>query len=155
MQRILLIGYHGFSNSGADARLCVIIDNLRKINKNIKITYVTIDKQIETHADVDVIQIDLLNAFYKLLFYMNKYDIIIIEEGGPYIDFWSFSYIWFFLINICYAKLFQKKIVSYSVGIGKLTPINYRLTKKILNNTNLITSRTTISSGHYSMPSMK
>ncbi len=154
MKKVMLIGYHGLSNCGADARLAVLIDTLKRSDPSVEISYVTVDKDIEKH-DAKKIVFSFFNFYIRLLIPIIRSDIVIIEEGGVFVDFWGSAFIRFFLVNIFFSVLFRKRVIVYSMGIDRLNRTNYFFTRKLLNRVDLITARSEMSYNRFKKMHLK
>lgn len=140
MYRILISGYYGFGNTGDEAILLSIIENLKKYIGNVQITVLSANPD-ETTKSYQVRSIDSFD-FIKIIKEIYKTDLVISGGGTLLQDITSFRNVPYYLSIIYLAKRIGKKVVLYSNGIG---PINHRfnkyLVKWILNKVDLITVR--------------
>ncbi len=143
MSDILICGYYGFKNSGDDALLLSIINQLKKQKKDIKITVLSKNPQ-ETEKIYNVKAVKRDNIF-SLICSLFSCRMLLLGGGTLIQDGTSTKSLLYYLYIIRIAQLFGKKIMLYSNGIGPLDESNRGITKKILNRVNLITLRDKIS----------
>jgi polysaccharide pyruvyl transferase WcaK-like protein len=146
MKKVLLAGYHGFNNCGADARLEIILQDLKKINKEIEITILTFFKPKRKINGIKYLQVSLISFYIKFNFIIKNFDCVIIDEGIPFNDSWSNFYYNYFLFCIKLAKKNNKKVIFYSIDCDKLKKSNQKKIKYYLNNySDLIVTRSDLS----------
>lgn len=144
MDGILISGYYGFKNSGDDALLLSIINDLRKHKKEIEIVVLSSNPK-ETNRIYGVKSINRLNLF-KIIPTMFKAKMLISGGGTLIQDGTSTKSLLYYLSIIRMAKFFKLKIMLYSNGIGPLNhKTNRKLTKKVLNKVDMITLRDAVS----------
>ncbi len=145
MYDVMISGYYGFRNSGDDAILAAIIDNLRSIKNNIRI--VVLSKTPEaTAANYGVDSIDRFNLF-KVIVTMRKTKLFLNGGGNLIQDVTSTRSLFYYLTTICLAKLLGLKVMLYANGIGPVAgPVNRYFTSKIINSVDVITLREATSS---------
>lgn len=138
--KIVISGYYGFNNSGDDALLTAIIDNIKSIDEKADIT-------VLSNSPKDTKRIFKTNAIYRYNIFAMLYTIatcdLLISGGGTLIqDATSTKSLYYYLAIIKIAKLMKKKVMLYANGIGPLTSFrNIETTKNILNEVDLITLR--------------
>ncbi len=138
--KIVISGYYGFNNSGDDALLMAIIEDIKEIDENAEIT-------VLSNSPENTKKIYGVNA-------VNRYNVVVvaakiatcdllISGGGTLIqDATSTKSLLYYLSVIKLAKIFKRKVMLYANGIGPLTSFkNIEKTKKILNEVELITLR--------------
>lgn len=140
MNEILISGYYGFKNSGDDALLLAIINDLKKYKKDVRVTVLSSNPK-ETEKTYGVKAINRLNPF-SIISAMLKAKMLISGGGTLIQDGTSTKSLLYYLMVIRLAKLFGLKVMLYSNGVG---PINHeknvKRTKKVLNRVDLITLR--------------
>ncbi|MFW6025109.1 MAG: polysaccharide pyruvyl transferase family protein [Candidatus Woesearchaeota archaeon] len=146
MKRLLIYGYYGTSNTGSDARLNQIIKDVKKLNKDIEISVAVFNQYNESVIpnNIRIIKmpfIPIISTIY-LMFLSLKFDIIINGEGIPYTDFCGKGFLALFLPVLFFANHLNKFTVSYAFDIDKLTKLDTYITKKVLEKTNLLITRT-------------
>lgn len=137
---VLLSGYYGFDNAGDDAVLFAIIQALREVVPNIKIT--VLSNQPEKTATQ--FQVTAVNRWSKggLLKAVKNCDVLISGGGSLLQDVTSKNSILYYLGIIKLAQILKKKVIIYAQGIGPVNePRNRALTAKILNKVQAITVR--------------
>ncbi len=139
MNEVLISGYYGFKNSGDDALLRAITNDLKKYKRDVQIVVLSRNPK-ETTAVYGVKAINRMNLFSVLwaLFRCR----MVISGGGTLIqDGTSTKSLLYYLTIISAAKLFGKKVMLYSNGIGPLKDENIPRTRRVLNRVDLITLR--------------
>ena len=137
---ILISGYYGFRNSGDDALLKSIIDDLKKHKESPNIVVLSANPK-ETFKNYKVKAINRYSIF-SLWKHMKKADMLISGGGTLIQDRTSTKSLWYYLSIIKMAKKNGLKVMLYSNGIGPLKKeSNIQYTKKILNTVDLITLR--------------
>lgn len=137
---ILVSGYYGFKNSGDDALLMSIIQDLRRYKESPNIVVLSANPK-ETSKSYRVKSINRLNLF-SILKHMKKADMLISGGGTLIQDSTSTKSLCYYLMVISLAKKKNLKVMLYSNGIGPLNKKkNAERTRKIINNVDLITLR--------------
>ncbi|HHV30248.1 polysaccharide pyruvyl transferase CsaB [Acetivibrio mesophilus] len=140
----VISGYYGFKNIGDDAMLMAIIDNLRMYRKDLRILVLS-RNPLETSI---VYNVDSINRFNLLkILHIMKNSKLFINGGGSLIqDNTSTRSLVYYLGMIWLAKKMGMKVMIYANGIGPLNKEkNRRLTKKIVNQVDIITLREELS----------
>ncbi len=137
---IIISGYYGFKNNGDDTTLKAIIQSLRQLSPNIRITVLS-KNPAETGRIYKVDSINRLNipAIYKRL----KQSSLLISGGGSLIqDVTSEKSLSYYLYIIRLAQMAGAKTMLYGNGIGPvLNKDRYPYIAKILNKVDTITLR--------------
>ncbi len=137
---ILISGYYGFKNSGDDALLKAIIDDLKKHKESPNIVVLSANPN-ETARTYRVKSINRLSPV-QIWKHMKKAGMLISGGGTLIQDRTSTKSLWYYLAIIKMAKDMGLKVMLYSNGIGPLRKeANIRRTRKILNEVDLITLR--------------
>lgn len=137
---ILVSGYYGFKNSGDDALLMSIIEDLKKYKESPNIVVLSANPG-ETNRVYRVKAINRLN-FLSILKHMKKADMLISGGGTLIQDSTSTKSLWYYLFVIALAKKKKLKVMLYSNGIGPLHRAkNRERTRKTVNDVELITLR--------------
>lgn len=140
MYDVMISGYYGFNNSGDDAILLAIIDNLRKIKKDVRIVVLSKNPK-DTAASYDVDSIDRFNLF-KVISTMKKTRLFLNGGGTLITDITSTRSLVYYLATIYLAKLNGLKVMLYANGIGPIKKsYNRYFTSKIINLVDVITLR--------------
>lgn len=137
---ILISGYYGFENSGDDALLFAVLNDLKKRRPDIK-TAVLSKSPKETSRIYGTKAVDRLNPFSVIFNIITSK--MLISGGGTLIqDRTSTKSLMYYLFIISCAHFFGKKVMLYANGIGPLkNEKNRKITAKILNKVDLITLR--------------
>ncbi|RKD30078.1 polysaccharide pyruvyl transferase CsaB [Thermohalobacter berrensis] len=139
-KKIIISGYYGFDNSGDDAILKAIVKDLKSQNNNIEITALS-RKPLDTKKNYNI---NAINRFSVIEVIRGLYNCDMLISGGGSLlqDITSTRSLIYYLALIFIAKFFRKNVVIYANGIGPIKKrINKLLTKKVLNNVDLITVR--------------
>jgi len=138
--KIVISGYYGFNNSGDDALLMSIVDNIRSIDENAEITVLS-NSPKDTKNTYKTNAIYRYNIF-KLIYKVASCDLLISGGGTLIQDATSTKSLYYYLSIIRLAKMFKRKVMLYANGIGPLTSFrNIETTKNVLNQVDLITLR--------------
>ncbi len=139
-KEILISGYYGFKNSGDDALLKAIIQDLKCYKESPNIVVLSANPR-ETMENYKVKSISRLNPV-KIFGHMNNADMLISGGGTLIQDRTSTKSLWYYLTIISIALRKKLKVMLYSNGIGPLEKKkNIEVTKKILDKVDLITLR--------------
>lgn len=144
MYDILISGYYGFENSGDDAILLAILDNLRKYKQDVKILVLS-KKPEETKKIYGVDAADRFN-FNEVIKAMKSSRVFLNGGGNLIQDESSTRSLMYYLTTIYLAKKLGLKVMLYSNGIGAISKkINRMITSRIINKADIITLREKIS----------
>ena len=138
--KILLSGYYGFDNAGDDAVLFAIVQALREMVKDGKITVLS-NQPEKTAKEFGV---NAVNRWGKKEIFraVRNCDVLISGGGSLLQDVTSKNGILYYLGIIKLAQMLGKKVMVYAQGIGPIRePRNRKLTAKILNKVQAITVR--------------
>lgn len=137
---ILISGYYGFKNSGDDALLTAIINDIAKYKESPNIVVLSKNPR-ETERLYRVKSINRFN-FPAILKHMKKADMLISGGGTLMQDGTSTKSLLYYLTIINTALRYKLKVMLYSNGIGPLNHAGSReSTQKVLNKVDLITLR--------------
>lgn len=138
--KVLLSGYYGFDNSGDDAILYAIIQEIRKRDPSTYIRVLSYNPG-RTH---EIYRVSTTQRFYlpALIRAVKSCDLLISGGGSLLQDVTSSRSLYYYLGVILLAKLFNKKVYVYANGVGPIDKgINRKLTRFVLNKVDLITLR--------------
>lgn len=147
IRKVLLMGYNGANNTGAEARLLTIIDEVRKVlGGDIEITIPTLcadnlRRYIKEESKLKIVEIPPIYflALYRLV---REHDLILLTEGSCYMDTWSSFLLWVWLWATWCGFKKRKPVVAYAVDSGNLSGLNKKLVKQVASKTDLIITRT-------------
>lgn len=137
---ILISGYYGFKNSGDDALLMAIIDDIKREKESPDITVLSANPR-ETIKQYRVNAVNRLNVF-KILKHMKKGGMLISGGGTLMQDSTSTQSLIYYLGVIKAAMKRGMKVMLYSNGIGPLeNEVNRKRVKRVIDKVDLITLR--------------
>lgn len=140
MKKILIAGYHGYSNSGDDAILYAICNDIESIDSECKITILSKNPQIteKEYGQSSIDRFDLKSVCKSI----KESDLLLMGGGSLLQDNTSTRSLLYYLFLIGYAKSKKKKCILYANGIGPIRKsLNQKLTKWVANKIDLITLR--------------
>ncbi len=138
---VLMSGYYGFNNSGDEAILLAIHDNIEKMGDNINISVLSNNPR-ETRAKYGIEDVVYRFSLTDVIRAIRKCDVLISGGGSLLQDSTSTRSLMYYLSIIVAAKFFRKKIMLYANGIGPVSKkLNRRIVKLVVNKADLITLR--------------
>ena len=145
--KVLLLGYNGANNTGSEARLLAIIEDVRAILGNeALITVPTLNKEnLERYLKEDkFLKVAPISSifFFDIRKLVKEHDVLLLVEGSCYMDTWTSALLWAFLWATKCAKDFKKPSIAYAVDVGHLSSFNQWLVKREASKTDLILTRT-------------
>lgn len=145
--KILLAGYNGANNTGSEARLLSIIDDIRRIfGQEVMITVPTLNEaNLRRYLKEDkYLKIAPISSifFFDIRKLVKEHDILLLVEGSCYMDTWTSALLWAFLWATRCAHNFKKPSIAYAVDVGHLSSFNKYLVKREASKTDLILART-------------
>ena len=145
--KVLLVGYNGANNTGSEARLLSIIEDIRSIlGPETHITVPTLNEaNLRRYLKEDkYLKIAPLHSifFYDVRRLVKEHDVLLLVEGSCYMDTWTSALLWAFLYSTRCANNFKKPSLAYAVDVGHLSRFNRWLVKREASKTDLILTRT-------------
>lgn len=138
-KKLLLQGYYGFDNSGDDAILKAIVDNLKSTEK-YDITALSKSPE-KTEASYGIKAVDRF-SITKVMKAMKDTDLFVFGGGSLLQDVTSSRSLFYYLFLIKLAKFYGKKVFVFANGIGPIDKgINRFFTGKVLDMVDYITLR--------------
>lgn len=140
----VVAGYYGYSNSGDDALLTSICDDLIAENDHNRITILTqTPDRHGTHPQIETVyRFDMLKVFGAI----GRGDILIMGGGSLLQDETSTKSLWYYLSLIGSATMMKKRCMLYANGVGPIeNAFNRRLTTRVVNKIAVITLREAMS----------
>ncbi len=138
----LVLGYYGFFNSGDDAILYAVCQDIKAQNVNNKITVMSNNPE-STEKEYGVSAIPRFDIL-KVIREIKKADIVIFGGGSLLQDVTSSRSLTYYLTIMKIAKFFKKKTILYANGVGPInSKENQDKTSKVLNKLTKITVRDT------------
>ena len=140
---IVLSGYYGFNNSGDDALLTAIINNLRVYKEDVRI--LTLSKNPKQTKRL--FKVDAINRFNPFIIYKSlKKSKLFLNGGGTLIhDATSSHSLYYYLYLMNLAKKLNLKLVVYANGIGPFKEKNEKISALVTKKADLITLRDELS----------
>jgi polysaccharide pyruvyl transferase WcaK-like protein len=144
----LLVGYNGANNTGAEAKLLVIIDEIRSIvGPDACITVPSLNeanlrRYLQEGPNLKIVPVRPSLFFIDIRKFVKENDLIVLVEGSCYMDTWGSALLWFYLLATRYAHAMKKPCVAYSVDSGAASRFNRWLIRREASKTDLILSRT-------------
>jgi len=146
--RILLVGYNGANNTGAEAKLLVIINEIRSVlGPDAIITVPSLNEEnlrryLQEDPTLKIKPVRPSIFFYDIWKYVKQNDLIVLVEGSCYMDTWGSALLWCYLLATRYAHSMKKPCIAYSVDAGNASRFNRWLIRREASKTNLILART-------------
>ncbi|MDO5302070.1 MAG: polysaccharide pyruvyl transferase CsaB [Tissierellia bacterium] len=143
-KNILFSGYYGFDNSGDDAILYSMIQEIRAIDPNLKLNVLSYNpSRTRKFYDVDATQ---RFHFPRVREAIGSADLLISGGGSLLQDETSSRSLYYYLGIMKMAKAMGKKVYVYANGVGPIhRPLNKKITGRILNSVDMITLRDELS----------
>ena len=143
--RVLMMGYNGANNTGAEALLQADIEDVKAVLPGARITVPTLNeanlrRYLQENAKLRIAPCPTL-FFGALRRLVRESDLVLLVEGSTYMDTWGSPLLWAFLWVTCCAADMGKPSLAYAVDAGLLSPANQRRVKSIASRTNLIVTR--------------
>ncbi|MFB0509604.1 MAG: polysaccharide pyruvyl transferase family protein [bacterium] len=144
--RVLMVGYNGANNTGAEALLLSDIVDMREVlGPDALITVPTLNEKnlrryLKEEPRLRIAPIPTIYFFevYKLV---RQHDLIALVEGSTYMDTWGSALLWAFLSATWCARAMNKPCLAYAVDAGKLSHFNQQMVRRIASTTDLIITR--------------
>ena len=146
--KILLVGYNGANNTGAEAKLLVIIDEIRQVlGEEVELTIPTLNEaNIKRYVKegpnlkVKTVRPWIFPVDVRRL--VRDTDLVMLVEGSTYMDTWGAALLWYYLLATRYAHGMHKPCIAYSVDAGKASRFNSWLIRREATKTDMILART-------------
>ena len=146
--RVLLVGYNGANNTGAEAKLLVCIDEMRSVlGSDAQITVPSLNeanlrRYLTESPTLKIKGFTPASVFLNLRKFVKQSDLVVLVEGSCYMDTWGSPLLWCYLLATRYAHSMKKPCVAYSVDAGSAGRFNRWLIRREASKTNLIVART-------------
>ncbi len=152
MVKVLMVGYNGANNTGAEALLSSDIADVRSVlGQEALITVPTLNPEnlrryLAESPTLRIARIPTL-FFGALRGMVKESDLVLLVDGSTYMDSWGSPLLWMFLwASHCAAKM-GKPCMAYAVDAGTLKPFNARLVRRVASRTGLIVTRNRAAAG--------
>ncbi len=146
--KILLVGYNGANNTGAEAKLLAILKEIRSVmGADAIITVPSLNQEnlrryLKETPTLKIKPVRPSLFFLDVRKYVKQNDLILLVEGSCYMDTWGSPLLWCYLLATRYAHSMRKPCVAYSVDAGEASRFNRWLIRREATKTNLILART-------------
>lgn len=140
MKHVIICGYHGFSNSGDETLLKVIVEDLKRVCPGVHITVLSMKPSKTAKAN----GVDAVFRYdpFKISRLMKTADLFVFGGGSLLQDATSTRSLYYYLTILKIALDNHVKVMLYGNGIGPLNKEKNRAaTAKVLNRVQLITVR--------------
>jgi len=147
VEKVLLFGYNGANNTGAEARLLTIIQDVRAVlGPDTHITIPTLNEDnlrryVQEGPNLSIAPVPSVFVL-TLRRLVKEHDLIVLVEGSCYMDTWTSALLWAFLWATRCAHAMGKPCLAYAVDAGELSPFNQRQVRREASKTDLIITRT-------------
>ncbi len=151
--KILLVGYSGANNTGAEALLQADIEDLRAVFGEDALLTVpalkdpaNLRRYLHEGPNLRIVRMPsvFLAATRRLV---REHDLIALVEGSAYMDTWTSALLWYFLWATRCAHREGRPCLAYAVDAGQLRPRNQRLVRRWASTTDLIVTRSAAAAG--------
>jgi polysaccharide pyruvyl transferase WcaK-like protein len=144
--RVLLVGYNGANNTGAEALLLSDIADVRAVlGDDALITIPSLNPaNLRRYVkESPTLRIAPIPTIYPLALrnLVRKHDLIMLVEGSTYMDTWTSAMLWAYLWTTKCADDMGKPCLAYAVDAGNLSDFNRRLVRREASKTDLIITR--------------
>ena len=145
--RVLLLGYNGANNTGAEALLLADIEDVRAVlGPQAVITIPCINppnlrRYIKETPNLRIAPMPTI-FFSTLRRLVRENDLIMLVEGSTYMDTWTSAMLWAYLWTTRCADDMGKPCLAYAVDAGEIKSVfNRRLVRREASKTSLIIAR--------------
>ena len=144
--RILLVGYNGANNTGAEALLRADIDDVRAVlGRHVHITIPSLNpsnlrRYVREGPELEIVRIPTV-FFRAMRRLVRDADVVVLVEGSAYMDTWTPALLWFFLWATYCADVEGKPCIAYAVDAGTLSAVDRALVRRVASSTDLIVTR--------------
>ncbi len=145
--RVLMVGYNGANNTGAEALLQSDIEDVRAVlGPQVRITVPTLNEaNLRRYlTESPTLRISPMPTLYfgAIRRMVKENDLVLLAEGSTYMDTWGSPLLWAFLWATRCAAAMGKASLAYAVDAGTLSAANQRRVRSIASRTDLIVTRT-------------
>ncbi len=146
--RVLLVGYNGANNTGAEAKLLVCIDEIRSIfGPETQITVPSLNeanlrRYLSESPTLKIKGFTPASVLFDIRKFVKQSDLVLLVEGSCYMDTWGSALLWCYLLATRNAHSLKKPCVAYAVDAGSAGRLNSWLIRREASKTDLILART-------------
>src|SRR5512141_416475 len=145
--RVLMLGYNGANNTGAEALLLADIEDVRAVlGPEAVITIPSLNpanlrRYVKETPNLRITFLPTI-FFSTMRRLVRENDLIMLVEGSTYMDTWSSAMLWVYLWTTRCAAEMGKPCLAYAVDAGAIrTAFNRRLLRSEASKTSLIITR--------------
>jgi polysaccharide pyruvyl transferase WcaK-like protein len=145
--RVLLVGYNGKNNTGSEARLLSIVDDVTAVfGPEVQITVPTLNptnlrRYLKESSRIRIVRIPTI--YHLALRHLARgSDFVLLTEGSCYMDTWGSPLLRAFLWTTKSAVSVGVPVIAYAVDAGRLKDANRRRVQCDASQTDLIITRT-------------
>ena len=144
--RVLVVGYNGANNTGAEALLLADVADLRAVlGPDVRLTVPSLSianlrRYLPESTTVRIVRMPTL-FFAKVWRLVARHDLVVLVEGSTFMDSWGSALLSYFLWTARCAQLLGKPCLAYAVDAGELCPRNRRRTGRVASGMDLIVTR--------------
>jgi len=145
--RVMLLGYNGANNTGAEALLLADMEDVRAVlGPQAEITIPCINppnlrRYIKETPALRIAHMPTI-FFSTLRRLVRENDLIMLVEGSTYMDTWTSALLWAYLWTTRCADDMGKPCLAYAVDAGEIkSALNRRLVRREASKTSLIITR--------------
>jgi polysaccharide pyruvyl transferase WcaK-like protein len=145
--RVLLIGYGGANNTGAEVHTDEAIKQMRnELGGRLDITVISLSrKRSLRYTDEDeclrIVEIPPIFIF-SILKLVLRSDMVVLIEGYCFMEYFSQVLFWLFMYAAGLAQRLGLPTVGYAVDAGKLRPANAEWAREVADRMDLLMVRT-------------
>ena len=144
--RVLVVGYNGANNTGAEALLLADVEDLRAVlGQDVPLTIPSLSvdnlrRYLPESPSVRIVRMPTLfwGAVWRLV---RRHDLVVFIEGSTFMDTWGSALLSYFLWTARCAHALGKPCLAYAVDAGELRPRNRRRARKVASRIDLIVAR--------------
>jgi len=145
--KVALVGYNGANNTGSEARLLKVIDDVRAVcGRNVRITVPSLNvANLQRYlGEDDTLRIEAIPSLYHRAIdrVVKSSDVMMLVEGSCYMDSWTPALLNAYLWATRRAYRHGRRSLAYAVDAGSLSPGNVRKVRIHASKTDLIIMRT-------------
>ena len=146
--RVLLMGYNGENNTGAESRLVTIARDVREVFQGTQLTMKAVvltaanARRYVKDPDVEMVEIGKPSQLWKIMaLTLQPFDLLILVEGSTFTDHFSPFLLYMFLAGALIHSMKPGRCIAYAVDALEMSEFNKKLTRWIGNKIDLIITR--------------
>lgn len=124
--KVLMVGYNGANNTGAEALLLADIEDVRRaLGPSTQITIPSLAPEnprryVKEGPTLRIVKVPIL-YFVALRKLVKEHNLVMLVEGSTYMDTWGSVLLWASLWSTRCAARFGKRCIAYAVDAGSLS----------------------------------